>query len=148
MRINMRNKHIRNKGPFPAPKNRDPKTALLRIRIRCFFDPWIRDPGGIKKIKLRIRDEHPGSYFREIRNNFLGVKIIKFLDADPDPECFWPWIRVGKNSYPGSEINIPDPQHCKTDTGQIYTLGTDPDPGDRLITLVLLDLNSDLDPMT
>jgi hypothetical protein len=22
---------------------------------------------------LRIRDEHPGSYFRELRNNFLGL---------------------------------------------------------------------------
>jgi hypothetical protein len=119
MRINMRNKNIRNKGPFPAPRNQDPKTALLWIRIRdtMHFVFWIRDPGGIKKIKLRIRDEHPGSYFRKIRNNFLGVKILKFLDADPDPQCFWPWIRDGKNSYPGSEINIQDPQHCKTDTG-------------------------------
>jgi hypothetical protein len=24
------------------------------------------------KIKIRIRDEHPGSYFRELRNHFLG----------------------------------------------------------------------------
>jgi hypothetical protein len=28
-----------------------------------------------------IRDEHPGSYFRELRNYFW-VKILKFLDAD------------------------------------------------------------------
>jgi hypothetical protein len=30
-----------------------------------------------------IRDEHPGSYFRELRNNFWGLKILKFFDADP-----------------------------------------------------------------
>jgi hypothetical protein len=42
-------------------------------RIRCLFDPWIRNPGWVKKIKnrVRIRDEHPRSYFRELRNNFL-----------------------------------------------------------------------------
>jgi hypothetical protein len=36
--------------------------------IQCLFDPL--DPGsGIEK-KIRIRDEHPGSYFRELRNNY------------------------------------------------------------------------------
>ncbi len=47
------------------------------------------------------------------------VKILKFFDADADPDSgsgnlFEPGsgIRVGKNSDPGSEINIPDPQHC------------------------------------
>ncbi len=25
----------------------------------------------------------PGSYFLELRNHFLGVKILKFFDADP-----------------------------------------------------------------
>jgi hypothetical protein len=32
----------------------------------------------------RIRDEHPGSYLREILNN-LWVKILEFVDADSDP---------------------------------------------------------------
>ncbi len=41
-----------------------------------------------------IRDEHPISYFRQLRNNFLGVKILKFFDSDPDLG----WI----NSNPGS----------------------------------------------
>jgi hypothetical protein len=27
---------------------------------------------GLLKIKIRIRDEHPASYFRELRKNFLG----------------------------------------------------------------------------
>jgi hypothetical protein len=30
-----------------------------------------------------IQDEQPGSYFLELRNHFLGVKILKFFDADP-----------------------------------------------------------------
>ncbi len=34
------------------------------------------------KIRIRIRDEQPGSYFRELlRNYFLEVKILKFFDA-------------------------------------------------------------------
>jgi hypothetical protein len=35
---------------------------------------------------MRIRDKQPGSYFLELRNHFFGcfgVKILKFLDADP-----------------------------------------------------------------
>jgi hypothetical protein len=67
-----------------------------------------------KKIRIWIRDEQPGSYFRKLRNNFW-VKILKFFDG----------IRHGKNSGPGSgngkirirdsEINIPDPQLCSMD---------------------------------
>jgi hypothetical protein len=33
-----------------------------------------------------ICDEQPGSYFRELINNFLGLKILSFFDADPNPE--------------------------------------------------------------
>jgi hypothetical protein len=34
---------------------------VLRSRVRCFFNSWIRDPDpGWEK----IRDEHPESYFR------------------------------------------------------------------------------------
>ncbi len=44
----------------------------------------------------------------------IGLKIIKFFDADADPgsgiiktlDPEW------KNSDPGSGINFPDPQHC------------------------------------
>ena len=61
-----------------------------------------------------IRDEQPGSYFVELRNHFfgfLGVKILKFFDADPgsgmetvrirDPG----WKKVGSgiwDKHPGS----------------------------------------------
>jgi hypothetical protein len=55
------------------------------------------------KIRIRIRDEPPGSYFRELRNNFLGY-ILQFFDADPGS---------GMEKL-GSGINIPDPQHCFT----------------------------------
>jgi hypothetical protein len=46
-------------------------------------------------------------------------KILKFFDADPDPGSgifFEPGsgIRNGKNSDPGSWINIPDPQGSAT----------------------------------
>jgi hypothetical protein len=44
-----------------------------------------------KKIRIRIRDEQPGSYFRELET-FFWVKILKFFDADA-----------------GSGINILDP---------------------------------------
>jgi hypothetical protein len=39
-----------------------------------------------KTIKIRIRDQHPESYFRGLRNNFLGSKLLKLFDVDPDPE--------------------------------------------------------------
>ncbi len=50
------------------------RKAVLRIRIR---DPGFGDfltPGsGIRDgQKIRIRDEHPGLYFRELENSFWG----------------------------------------------------------------------------
>jgi hypothetical protein len=83
--------------------------------IRCLFDPWIRDPGWIK-IQDPIRNEHPESYFRELRNNFC-VKILKFFDADADqnPGIFltlYPGSGMEKIRIRGSRINVPDPQHC------------------------------------
>ncbi len=43
--------------------------------IRCLLAPGsgIRDG---QKIKIRIRDEHPGSYFRELSNNFWVKKLF------------------------------------------------------------------------
>ncbi len=46
--------------------------------IQSLFNSWILDPGWVK-IKIRIRDEHPGSYFREL----FGLKALIFFDADP-----------------------------------------------------------------
>jgi hypothetical protein len=68
--------------------------------IRYLFDPL--DPGrGKKKIRIRIRDKHRGSYLRELKKQFFALKYLKFFDVDPE------W----KNSDPGSGINIPDPQN-------------------------------------
>jgi hypothetical protein len=82
--------------------------TMLRIRIRCLFDPWIR-----------IRDEQPGSYFRELRNHLFGLKYLNSLMR----------IRDGKNSDPGwtnfgSGINIPDPQHCLQNLSSLVWVGT------------------------
>jgi hypothetical protein len=48
----------------------------------------------------------------ESSETIFWVKILKFFDADPGPgwENFDFGIRDGKNSDPGSGINIPDPQ--------------------------------------
>jgi hypothetical protein len=51
------------------------------------------------------RNEQPGSYFRELRNNFL-VKILKFFDADPGWKKFGPGLeKFGSGfrvKHPGS----------------------------------------------
>jgi hypothetical protein len=92
-------------------------SAVLRIRIRDWvpFDPWIRDPGW-EKVSIRIRDEQPGSYYLELRNHFLLFSGLKYLNSlmrirDPGWRQFGSGIRDGKESDPGSGINIPEPQH-------------------------------------
>jgi hypothetical protein len=63
------------------------------------------------KVKIRIRDEHPGSYILELKNKFW-VKILKFFDADPGSGIFMtldPGSGMEKNSHPESWINISDP---------------------------------------
>ncbi len=63
-----------------------------------------------------IRDELPGSYFLELRNHFfvfLGVKLIKFFDADSgsgfrdgdssDRDPVWKKVGSGiRDKHPGS----------------------------------------------
>jgi len=66
---------------------------VLQIRIRCLFDHWIRD--GFKKIKIRIRDEHLGSYFRELRK-LLGLKYLIFCCG----YLFDAGLGIEKNSAP------------------------------------------------
>jgi hypothetical protein len=53
-------------------KNQDPRSG-------AFLTPG----SGIAKIKIRIRDENPGSYF-----HIYGLKIYKIFDADLDPGSF------------------------------------------------------------
>jgi hypothetical protein len=47
--------------------------------------------------KSQDPDEQPRSYFRELRNHFLGLKYLNSFDADPGS-------RMEKNSIPGSRI--------------------------------------------
>jgi hypothetical protein len=54
--------------------------------IRCLFNPWIRDP-----VYAKHQDPDPGSgsginptsYFLELGNNFVGLKILEFYDLYP-----------------------------------------------------------------
>ncbi len=48
---------------------------MLRIWDPVPFDTWIRDPGWVKN---RDPDPH-GSYFRELRNIFFGLKYLNSL---------------------------------------------------------------------
>jgi hypothetical protein len=56
------------------------------------------DPGWVEN---HIREEQPGSYFRELGNQYFGVKILKFFDADPGIETIrirnpgWKKLRSG-----------------------------------------------------
>jgi hypothetical protein len=76
--------------------------------IRCLFDLGIRDG---EKIMIRIRDEQPGSYFRELRNNFW-VKILKFFGADPRQKKFGSGmekIRMRDKHPRSATLEFPDP---------------------------------------
>jgi hypothetical protein len=55
---------------------------------------------------IRILDEHPGSYFRELSNNFLGKNTYLYYlmwIRNRDPDSFRPWIRD-----PDGKIRIRD----------------------------------------
>ncbi len=86
--------------------------SVSRIRDSVpFFDAYIQDTGWVQSQDpdpgsgsgIRIRDNHPGSYFRERRKQFFGLKILKFFDADADPGFGMFLIRDPgwKNSDPG-----------------------------------------------
>jgi hypothetical protein len=72
-------------------------------------------PGsGMGKIRIRIRDEQPGSYFRELRN-FFGLKYLNFLIRQPGSGKGNIRIRDGKNSDPGCS-----PEKGYSDCWQIF----------------------------
>jgi len=67
----------------------------------------IRDPGSA--IRIRIQDEQPRSYFRELKKQFFGLKIHKIFYVDPG------WKKLGsgmakKVGY-GIRDKHPDWQH-------------------------------------
>jgi hypothetical protein len=56
--------------------------------------PFLTPGSGIrdgKIIRIRIRDEQPGSYFRELKKQYFGLKYLNFFMR----------IRAEKNSDPG-----------------------------------------------
>ncbi len=88
--------------------------------IWCLFDPWIQDPGWVKKSGSGSVMINPDHIYESLKNNFFLVKILKFFDADPG-------IREGKNSDLVSGINIPDPQHWRKHNNLTVSV-FDPDP--------------------
>jgi hypothetical protein len=73
---------------------------MLRIRIRCLFDPWIRDPGWGKKSGSGSGMDNP-DHISESLETFFWVKIPKFFDANPGPPEREKFGSVmGKNSDP------------------------------------------------
>ncbi len=83
-------------------------SAVLLIRIRDPVPFWPLDPwSGMGKTSrsgsvIRNRDEHFGSYFRELRNNFLSLNTSILWCGS-----FWPGIREEKNSDLGSTDKHP-----------------------------------------
>jgi hypothetical protein len=67
---------------------------------------------------IRIRDEQPGSHFRELISHFWRLKYLSSLmgirdGKNSDPGSGKIRIRDREKSDQGSGINIPDPQHWK-----------------------------------
>jgi hypothetical protein len=64
---------IRDEHPDPSlPSSTKPFSLLDPESVNVPHPPL--------PTKIRIRDEHSGSYFRELRNYlFFGLKILKFL---------------------------------------------------------------------
>ncbi len=94
LRAELRLEPSATKGPIGA----ETLASSVRIRNRDPVPFW---PLG-KISGIRIRDEQPGSYFRELRSNFLGLNNLNSLMRIRNPG----WKKFG------SRINIADPQHC------------------------------------
>ncbi len=106
-------------APPPPPPPREPRLQWIRIHNtavhinRIFFHTWqccISGSGTRNPVTFWPPD--PGwtsrIIFPRAWKQFFGLKILKFVDADP--EYFWPWIRDGKirirDKHPGSETLI------------------------------------------
>jgi hypothetical protein len=74
--------------------------------IRCLFDPWIRDPGWVKKLGSGSGMNDP-DHISESLETIFWFKIFKFFDEDPGSEMEKIWIRDGKNSDPGWKNSDP-----------------------------------------
>jgi hypothetical protein len=80
------------------------RKTVLRIRIRDAVPFWPLDAGsGMGKKSRSGSGMNIPDHVAESAETLFRVE---FFDADPDPRTFWALIRVGKNSDPGSGINI------------------------------------------
>ncbi len=68
--------------------------------IWCLFDPWIRDPGWVKKSGSGSGMNNQ-DHISESLQTISCVEILKFFDAELGWKKFW------------SGKKIPDLQHCK-----------------------------------
>jgi hypothetical protein len=85
----------------------------IRIRDQVPFRPLDLGSGMGKKLGSGSGMNNP-DHISESLETIFWVKILKFFDADPGSGMEKIRIRDGRNSDPGSGINIPDPQHCMT----------------------------------
>ncbi len=91
------------------------------------------------KVKIRIRDEHPGSYSESLETIFW-VKILKFFDADPGSGILMtldPGSGKEKNPHPESGINIRDvdSKHWKKDlNNQLFVQKYTPTGGNFVLS--------------
>ncbi len=104
-----------------------PLCTVLRIRIRDPVPFWPRDPEGVES-----QHPDPGSgmnnpdhIFQSLETIFLVFLRLKFLISlmwirDPGWRQFRSGIRDEKKSFPGSGINIPDPQHWLCSSTALY----------------------------
>jgi hypothetical protein len=88
--------------PIPSVEDQDPRSGAIFTPKSGIRDGKTPEPGS------GIRDEHPDLIFENLVSAFLGLKILEFFDADPDPwsGILFPGtgIRDGKKSdkHPGS----------------------------------------------
>ncbi len=98
------------------------RRSVLRIRDLVLFGAFLIHGSWMgKKSGSGIQVEHPGSYFPELRNNFLDYKyvyslmrILNFFDPGSGFSIRDGKIQIG--------ISIPYPQHCNTNNRQKYGL--------------------------
>jgi hypothetical protein len=79
------------------------------------FGPLDPGSGMGKKIRIRIRYEQAGSYLRELKKQFFGLKYLNSLMRIRDGKIRvrdpgWKKFGSGMKIF-GSGINIPYPQH-------------------------------------
>ncbi len=83
------------------------RTSVLNQSL-CHFLYILSGIQDGQKIRIRIRDEQPGSYFQELRNHFFGLKYSNSFMRIWDPG----WKNPGFVTLPvGASSSVADPWH-------------------------------------